>query len=130
MDEFERIISSYKDFNFSVIEPGGNYGDVLIYKGTEKILKKAGVKYKVYKYKELTDIIVRFFWLIIRVIEVIIPKMGISRDRYKIIINKIDFLRTSYCVSRGKINFNKNVKKLDIFKIICYFLRNITYIYK
>ena len=108
MDEFEKLILSYRDFNFNVIEPPKNYGDVLIYKGAEKILRKTGVKYKVYKDKPLSDVIVRLFRVAKEIIDVVIPKMGVSSNGCKAIKNKIDSLRISYCVRRCKIDFDKN----------------------
>ena len=44
MDDFERIVLSYKDAIFNVIDPSRNYGDVLIYRGMVKIFKKAEIK--------------------------------------------------------------------------------------
>jgi len=109
MDEFERIVSFYKDSIFNVIDPSRNYGDVLIYKGMTRILKKAGIKYRVYRYKSPNDIITRLLWTIIGFIENIFPKIGISYDKCKKIITRpIESLLISYCVNRSKINFDKD----------------------
>jgi exopolysaccharide biosynthesis predicted pyruvyltransferase EpsI len=108
MDDFERIILSYKDFNFNVIEPGGNYGDVLIYKGVEKILKKAGIKYKKYRYKSPNDIVTRILWTIARFVESVFPKIGIRHDKCKrLIARTMQSLFIVYCVNKYRIDFNK-----------------------
>ena len=39
LDKLEETILSYRNSRFLVVEPGGNHGDRLIYKGMEKKLK-------------------------------------------------------------------------------------------
>lgn len=46
--EFIEVIQQYRDKKITVIEPGGNRGDELIYLGMEKILSEIGVEYEVF----------------------------------------------------------------------------------
>ena len=45
-----RLLESYKNKQFLVIEPGGNFGDTLIYKGGEKLLKSLNINFKTYSF--------------------------------------------------------------------------------
>jgi exopolysaccharide biosynthesis predicted pyruvyltransferase EpsI len=40
------LFKRYKERSFIFLEPGGNFGDILIYKGAEKIANHAGAKFK------------------------------------------------------------------------------------
>lgn len=49
----ENTIRQYEEKRFSIIEPGGNHGDTLIYKGLEKRLEEMGIEYEsLHFYKE------------------------------------------------------------------------------
>ncbi len=46
------VISRFRSSPFIVVEPGGNYGDYLIYQGTYKLFKLAGISYKKVNFEE------------------------------------------------------------------------------
>lgn len=48
--ELERVLEKHRDKRFTLIEPGGNYGDRLIYDGLEKKLDRIGIKYESFNY--------------------------------------------------------------------------------
>ena len=52
MDKLEETIFRYRNSRFVVVEPGGNHGDRLIYKGMMKKLKQLQIKHIVLQYKE------------------------------------------------------------------------------
>jgi len=52
VDAFDKVISQFERADFNVIRPGGHQGDLLIYLGLEKFLKRKGLKYRVYWYQE------------------------------------------------------------------------------
>lgn len=52
LDKLEETILRYRHSRFVVVEPGGNHGDRLIYKGMEKKLKQLKIKYSVLQYQE------------------------------------------------------------------------------
>lgn len=48
--EVERLFSTYRDRPFVLVEPGGNAGDQLIYRGAEKVANAVGLSYSVIGY--------------------------------------------------------------------------------
>lgn len=52
MDKLEETIIRYRNSRFVVVEPGGNHGDHLIYKGMSKKLKQLQIKHIVLQYQE------------------------------------------------------------------------------
>lgn len=108
MDDFERIILSYRDSVFNVIDPSRNYGDILIQRGMVKILKNAGISYRFYRSKLPNDIVSRILWTVMEFVENIFPKIGMPRDKCKKITKPIQSLIISYCAWRSRINFNKD----------------------
>ncbi|WGM88491.1 MAG: polysaccharide pyruvyl transferase family protein [Candidatus Bathyarchaeum tardum] len=67
MDSLEETLIKYRDRRFIVIEPGGNHGDTLIYKGMMKKLLQLQIKHMVLKYDErfksrLFNILYFVFW--------------------------------------------------------------------
>ncbi|MEF8842802.1 MAG: polysaccharide pyruvyl transferase family protein [Haloarculaceae archaeon] len=51
--ELERVLEEHADQRFAVIEPGGNHGDHLIYRGLERTLDGLGVAYESVNYLDL-----------------------------------------------------------------------------
>lgn len=108
MDDFVRVLLSYNDRIFNVIDPSRNFGDLLICKGMIKMLKKSCIKYKLYKYKTPNDIITRLLWTIIKFIESF-PKMGIPHDICKkLTVGVLQSLLNYYYVNRCKIDFDED----------------------
>jgi exopolysaccharide biosynthesis predicted pyruvyltransferase EpsI len=52
LDKLEETILRYRNSRFVVVEPGGNHGDRLIYKGMMKKLKQLQIEYVVSQYQE------------------------------------------------------------------------------
>ncbi len=46
----------FKDKKFVFVEPGGNHGDSLIYKGALNLADKAGIKYQAFRHKEFLNL--------------------------------------------------------------------------
>jgi len=53
LDELEKILVEYRRKKFLVIEPPGNNGDQLIFRGMEKKLNELGIIYTVLRYEEI-----------------------------------------------------------------------------
>ena len=92
MDAFKETILSYKRRPFLLIEPGGNNGDVLIYKGMEKKLKQLGIKYVVLRYQERFKIplLQRLYFGVCKRILVGLSAVNKSNIYWNMAIRKLD----------------------------------------
>jgi exopolysaccharide biosynthesis predicted pyruvyltransferase EpsI len=52
LDKLKETILRYRKSRFVLVEPGGNHGDRLIYKGMEKKLRQLQINYLVVQYRE------------------------------------------------------------------------------
>jgi exopolysaccharide biosynthesis predicted pyruvyltransferase EpsI len=58
--ELEAVLERYDGRRFALVEPGGNHGDTLIYRGLERVLDERGIAYESHSYFErLTNSVVR-----------------------------------------------------------------------
>lgn len=46
MEKLKRIFKKYKSRRFVFVQPGGNYGDHLIYRGAEKLARNTGIEFE------------------------------------------------------------------------------------
>lgn len=60
-DSFKSVITKFKEKTVNLIRPGGNYGDLLIYLGLEKLLKSVGIPYGIFRYVEKYDFLFRAY---------------------------------------------------------------------
>ena len=64
MNDFEKLLISYRKKSFLVVEPGGFYGDNLIYLGLYKKLKALRIGFEVLRYEEKwrSRIFAKLYW--------------------------------------------------------------------
>lgn len=108
MDEFEKTISYFKDRLFNVIEPGGNHGDALIYLGLEKMFRRMGLNYKLFKYKEKIDGFFRVYRKCRGLVSRLLDYLFATENGKEIILSKFDYFLFEYYIRRWKITFDKD----------------------
>ena len=56
LDEFEKLLLTYQNRRFTVVNPQGSKGDQLIFMGMEKKLKEFKINYKVCEYRKISSL--------------------------------------------------------------------------
>lgn len=54
-ETLETVFAQYRDQEFLFVEPGGNWGDDLIYRGAERLARKVGITFTRFTFDEFTS---------------------------------------------------------------------------
>ena len=105
-DLFKSIIVKFKERRINLIRLGGNYGDLLIYLGLEKLLNSIGVSYRIFRYVEKFNFLFRVYrWGLRKFTEIVLH----NKEKQDSVLNAIcSPFYHYYMKRRWRTQFNDN----------------------